>query len=83
MIRVSEVKALEPYRIWVKFTDGLEGTIDMAAEIGTGVFAHLQDPAEFARVYLDPETQTVAWPGKVDLCPDSLYQDVQAQQRAA
>ncbi|HOF88582.1 MAG TPA: DUF2442 domain-containing protein [Armatimonadota bacterium] len=83
MTRVSEVTTLEPFRIRVKFTDGLEGVVDLAPMVGTGVFAPLRDLETFARVYVDPVTHTVAWPGDIDLCPDTMYRDIQAQQRAA
>jgi len=74
---------MQPYRIWIRFADGLEGEIDLTDIIGQGVFQRLQDPNEFGRVFVDPETQTVAWPGGIDLCPDTLYEDIQGQQRAA
>jgi hypothetical protein len=51
--------------------------------IGTGVFEVLNDPAEFTKVHVDPETHTVAWPGGIDLCPDSLYEDLLSQEKAA
>jgi len=83
MIRVTAVEALEPYCIRVRFSDGVEGTVDLSSMIGKGVFEALANPEEFARVFVDPTTQTVAWPNGIDLCPDSLYEDIKAQQQAA
>ena len=83
MIRVTEVKALEPYRIWIKFDDGIEGTIDLSSLVGKGVFRVLTDPAEFARVRVDDATHTVSWPDGIDLCPDTLHEDIKAQTKAA
>jgi hypothetical protein len=83
MAQVTQVKALEPYRIWLKFSDGIEGIIDISDIIGKGVFKTIEDPGEFAKVGIDPLTHTVAWPGGIDLCPDSLYKDVKAQTKAA
>jgi hypothetical protein len=34
------------------------------------------DREEFEKVFVDPESETVAWPGGIDLCPDSLYEEV-------
>jgi len=79
MHRVVEVKALEKYRIWVRFADGSEGEIDLSDLAGKGVFSAWDKPGEFERVYVDQESHTVAWPGEIDLCPDRLYQDVVAQ----
>jgi len=83
MVRVTEVKALESYRLWVRFHDGVEGTIDLSSLIEQGVFRKLSDPQEFAKVAVDTVTHTVAWPNGIDLCPDALYEDVKAQTKAA
>jgi hypothetical protein len=83
MQRVVAVTAKEPYRISVRFADGVEGTIDLSSLIEHGVFAQLADPRIFAQVYVDQITHTVAWPQGIDLCPDSLYTDVLARQQAA
>lgn len=79
MHHIVEAKPLENYRIWICFADGLEGEIDLSDLIGKGVFAAWSDPAEFNKVYIDPETHTVAWPGGIDLAPDALYQDLVAE----
>ena len=78
MHRVVSVEPLDNYRLRVSFDDGLTGEIDLSDTIGKGVFAALVDPAEFAKVYVGPETHTVAWPGEIDLCPDALYEDIVA-----
>jgi len=43
-----------------------------------GVFAAWNDPMAFEKVTVDPVSHTVTWPGGIDLCPESLYQDVAA-----
>ena len=57
---------------------GVEGEVNLAHLVGKGVFAVWKDPAEFQKVFIDPESHTVAWPGEIDLCPESLYEDVAA-----
>ena len=83
MQRVIAVSATALYRISVRFADGVEGTVDFSPLIGHGVFSQLADPGTLAQVYVDPITHTVAWPQGIDLCPDTLYADVLAQQQAA
>ncbi len=76
MSRIVDAKALENYRLHLEFEDGVKGTVDLSEMVGRGVFSAWSDPDFFARVTVDPETRTVAWPGGIDLCPDQLYGDV-------
>jgi hypothetical protein len=67
-------KALSDYRLHLRFEDGVEGVVDLGADLSfRGVFAPLRDPAYFAQVRVDPELGTVAWPNGADLDPDVLY----------
>lgn len=76
MYRIIEIKPLADYRIWIKFTDGVEGTVDLSDLTGQGVFSAWEDMNFFNSVYIDPESHTLAWPGGIDLCPDTLYAKV-------
>ena len=71
---VTAVRTLGGYRVHLEFADGVAGDLDLDELITfRGVFASLQDEAEFARVRVDPELGTIAWPGGADLCPEVLY----------
>ena len=74
--RIASARPLPGYRLDLRFEDGVEGEVNLAHLVGKGVFAKWQDPAEFEKVFIDPESHTVAWPGEIDLCPESLYEDV-------
>lgn len=76
MERIVAARALANYRLWLRFTDGAEGEVDLAHLVGRGVFAAWSDPAQFAKVGVDPKTRTVCWPGGLDLDPDVLYAKV-------
>lgn len=74
--RVTSVSALSEYHLDVGFADGSRGVVDCSHLIlraEPGVFAALRDPAEFAKVYVHPESRTVTWANDVDLDPDVLY----------
>lgn len=71
---VVDVNPLESLGLFVRFADGLAGEVRFAPAHLTGVFAPLNDPAFFKHVYLD--RGAVAWPGKVDLAPDAMYQEI-------
>jgi hypothetical protein len=82
MHRIIAAEARAPYRVHVRFSDGVEGEVDLSDLVGKGVFAAWSDPERFAHVSIDPDTHTLTWPGGIDLCPDRLYQDVRAQRAA-
>jgi len=75
--RVVEVQPLSDFRLHVRFVDGLEGTVDMAALVhssSAGVFAQLADPTRFAQAYV--AHGAVTWPGEIDLAPDAMYAEI-------
>jgi len=72
MIRPVEVRALAPYRIWLRYQDGTEGGVNLSHLAGKGVFAVWEQEGVFASAKLGPHGQ-VEWPGDVELCPDALY----------
>lgn len=83
MERIVSVEAMPDYRLRVTFSDGMDGIVDLSDMVGKGVFSALADPAQFAEVFVDSVTQTAAWPGGIDLCPDSLYAEIARQEKAA
>lgn len=72
--RVAEARPLEGFRLHVRFVDGLEGRVNMAALVRSptaGVFAPLADPARFSQVSV--QYGAVTWTGEIDLAPDAMY----------
>ena len=72
MIRPTEVRAVERYRIWLRYEDGIEGEVDLSDLAGRGVFAAWDNPSVFSEVKLGSHG-AIEWPGDLDLCPDALY----------
>ncbi len=71
---IIEARALENYRIYLKFEDGVEGEIDLSAFVQfAGVFEALKEPGQFAQLAIDPELGSIHWPSGADLDPDVLY----------
>jgi Protein of unknown function (DUF2442) len=74
---IVDARAFADYRLHLLFEDGVEGDVDIRRLVPfAGVFAPLRDPAEFAKVKVDPELGTVVWPNGADLDPDVLYAEV-------
>lgn len=72
MIRPTAVEAREGFRIWLRYSDGAAGEIDLSHLAGRGVFAAWNDRAFFEAVHLT-ESGGIAWGKEIDLCPDALY----------
>jgi len=71
-IKPIEVKALGNYKIWIKYSDGEEGEIDLSNYAGKGVFKSWNDYDFFKSVHIG-EHGEIAWGQEIDLCSDSLY----------
>ena len=70
--RPVEVKPLTNFRIWIRYEDGTEGTIDLSDVAGRGVFAAWNDPAFFQSVRLGSHG-AIEWGANIDICPDAMY----------
>ena len=68
-----QVKSISKYSIWLKFDDGTEGEIDLNHLINKPVFQNWMKPDFFDKVYIDTETDAIAWDGNIELCPDNMY----------
>jgi len=74
---IIEARATGVHKLFLRFEDGVSGEIDLGKLVAfEGVFAPLQDPAELAKVQVDPEIGTVCWPNGADLDPDVLYAEL-------
>jgi len=74
LVDITAAEVLGDHCLRLTFADGTIGEVDFRGREWGGVLAPLGDPAFFARVYVDPEAGTVAWPGGIDLAPEPLYE---------
>lgn len=73
---VVEVRAEADCSLWVRFADGISGHYRLDPKELTGVLRPLRDAAFFRRVFIDHGA--VAWPGEIDLAPDTMYREILA-----
>lgn len=72
MNNVMEVRPLEHFRVWLRFSDGAQGEIDLSDLAGRGAFVAWTDPALFKAVHTE-SGGGIEWPGDIAMCPDALY----------
>jgi hypothetical protein len=75
MLRISNVRPLDGRVVRLTLTDGSVVERDLSALLdGVGVFGRISfDDAAFREVYVDHGT--LAWPGEVDIAPETLIWD--------
>lgn len=76
MPRLLEVRWVRDFVLWVRFSDGSAGEVDLSEELDGPVFEPLRDPAYFRRFVLSPDLHTVVWPNGADLAPEFLHERV-------
>jgi hypothetical protein len=72
MIRPVLVRALPNYRLYLEFSDGSKGEVDLSDLRGDGVFQVWDDPSFFEKVHIGSHRE-IKWNDEIELCPDSLY----------
>jgi len=72
MIRPVDIKALKKYKIWIKYSDGMQGEVDLSDFAGKGVFKFWDHNCNFTDVSLGGSGE-IQWSDKIDLCPDMIY----------
>ena len=73
MIWVTDAKALQGFRLWVRFSDNAEGEVELKDFVSSDprpIVAALRDPAVFSAIRV--EMDTVVWANGFDLAPEFL-----------
>lgn len=76
MIKVVEAHYVNEYIIWLRFSDGAEGEIDLRDELYGEMFEPLKNKEFFKSFVVHPEWGTIAWPNGADFAPEFLYSGV-------
>jgi len=76
ILHVVDVKYVRDYVIWARFNDGIDGEVDLSAELEGEVFGPLKDQKLFRTVKVDSLLGTVVWDNGADLAPEFLYDNL-------
>ncbi|HEX9799713.1 MAG TPA: DUF2442 domain-containing protein [Thermoanaerobaculia bacterium] len=72
MLLVTGARYLGGFRLWLEFSDGATGEVDLEGDLWGEMFEPLRDPLVFAQARFDPELDTVVWPNGADFAPEFL-----------
>ena len=72
ILKISGVRPLDDYKIWVRFNTGEAKIFDFSPLLNTPAFAPLKDKEVFNSVYIDYGV-TVWLDGDIDIAPEYLF----------
>jgi hypothetical protein len=75
-LHVTNVEYVEGFKLKLKFSNGVEGLVDLEQELYGEVFEPLRDVTLFKQVYLT--SRTIEWPNGADFAPEFLLEIAQA-----
>ena len=71
--RVKSVQPRHDYKLLLTFNNDERKLFDVKPYLHKGIFTVLEDYTIFSQV--KPFNGSILWPGDLDLCPDTLYED--------
>lgn len=72
MFRAVEVKSLPEFRLYLRYSDGVEGVVNLSHLAGKGIFRIWDRAGAFDGVSIGSAGE-IRWGDAVDLCSDALY----------
>jgi len=71
--RIVKANYLRNFSIYISFSDGSEGEVDLSNELEGEIFAPLKDVSYFKNFCVNHELHTIVWPNGADFAPEFLY----------
>lgn len=70
---LKSVHSIDKYKIDVHFLDGTNGIYDLGHLAGRGVFKIWDNGNNFYKVFINPESKSISWPGELDIDTINVY----------
>jgi Protein of unknown function (DUF2442) len=77
---VKEIQKTEPFKLHLKFEDGVVRVVDFEKRLALwstseqSIYKKLLNPEYFRQVKLNKELETIYWDNGIDFCPEVLFQ---------
>lgn len=72
LVHPTSVRGISPYRLYLEFSDGTKGEVDLSDLAEGEVFQAWQNPKFFEKVHIGSHRE-IKWDDEIELCADSLY----------
>lgn len=73
-MKALEVKYLNDFRIYIKFSDGSAGAVDLSPLVEKGIFKVLKDKDHFSKVYTTG--YSIAWSSELEIDALAIYMEI-------
>ena len=73
MPKLLKVIPKENFILYLVYEDGVKGDLDLSHLAGKGVFQYWNNYNNFMKVYIDKDSNAIAWSEELDICPDNAY----------
>ena len=72
--RVTDAKYIREYTLYLSFSDGSDGEVDLEHELDGEILEPLKNITYFKDFSVNQELHTVVWPNGADFAPEFLYE---------
>jgi hypothetical protein len=72
--RVANAKYVKGYTLYLRFSDGSDGEVDLEHELDGEIFEPLKDISYFKNFVVNKELHTVVWPNGADFALEFLFE---------
>lgn len=72
---------LERYQVWIAFSDGTEGAVDLEDQLTARTAGALRDVREFRQLRPDRALNLLTWPNGTGLDVTPLHRELRRRQR--
>lgn len=82
MAELVDVKPMKDHKIYLKYSNGLEGEYSLKKVMQKDDYKFLSDEKLFAEVKVDEKTNDVTWSNGVLLCKNAIYKQLELMKLA-
>jgi hypothetical protein len=68
MARIVEVRPSDDFKLYVKYSDGLDGFINMKKMLKHKDYECIRELDEFKKVFVDPKSKDIMWECGATMC---------------
>lgn len=79
MLEVKSAKYVGEYEVWIEFSNGESGVVDLESDLWGPVFEPLKDPEKFQAFEVSAVLHTLAWENGADFAPEHLLAKISSR----